>query len=59
MDEDEEQIEEETEKKVEKEEIVRKHLEDTYDLVGQLNYKELGNKYSNIKEIFDDKQRDY
>ena len=58
IDEDEEQIEEETEKKVEKEEIVRKHLEDTYDLVGQLNYKELGNKYSNTRDIFEDRQRD-
>ena len=51
-------IEEETEKNIEKEEIVIKHLEDTYDLVGQLNYKELGNKYSNTREIFEDRQRD-
>jgi len=58
MEEDEEQIEEETNKKVEKEELVRKHLEDTYDLVGQLNYKEIGIKYSNTKEIYEDRQRD-
>ena len=58
MDDDEEQIEEETSKKVEKEELVRKHLEDTYDLVGQLNYKELGVRYSNINEKKEDRQRD-
>lgn len=59
MDEDEEQIvEEETSKEIEKEELVRKHLEDTYDLVGQLNYKELGIKYTNTREIFEDRQRD-
>ena len=58
IDEDEEQIEEELDKKIEKEDLVRKHLEDTYDLVGQLNYKELGIKYTNTKEIFGDRQRD-
>ena len=59
MDEDEEQvIEDEIEKKVEKEELVRKHLEDTYDLVGQLNYKELGIKYTNTRDICEDRQRD-
>lgn len=58
IDEEEQIIEEETDKKVEKEELVRKHLEDTYDLVGQLNYKELGVKYSNTKERFEDRQRD-
>ena len=46
------------EKKVDKEELVRKHLEDTYDLVGQLNYKELGIKYTNTREIYEDRQRD-
>ena len=60
MDEDEEQVvEEETTKKIEKEELVREHLEDTYDLVGQLNYKELGIKYiTNTRDIFEDRQRD-
>ena len=58
LDEDEEQIEEETNKKIEKEEVVRKHLEETYDLVGQLNYKELGIKYTNTREIIEDRQRD-
>ena len=52
------QIEEEAREEVEKEDFVRKHLEDTYDLVGQLNYKELGIKYNNAKEIFEDRQRD-
>ena len=58
VDEDEEQIEEETEKKVEREDFVRKHLEDIYDLVGQLNYKELGIKYTNTRENLNDRQRD-
>lgn len=59
IDEDEEQIEEETREEIEKEDFVRKHLEDTYDLVGQLNYKELGIKYNtNTRDIFEDRQRD-
>lgn len=60
MDEDEEEIaQDEVEEKIEKEDFIRKHLEDTYDLVGQLNYKELGIKYNNnTKEIFEDRQRD-
>jgi len=58
MDEEEDQIEEEVSKETDKEELVRKHLEDTYDLVGQLNYKELGIKYTNTREIFEDRQRD-
>jgi len=59
IDEDEEQIEEETREEVEKEDFVRKHLEDTYDLVGQLNYKELGIKYNtNTRDIFEERQRD-
>lgn len=59
MDEEEEEIsQDEIDKKIEKEDFIRKHLEDTYDLVGQLNYKELGIKYNNTKEIFEERQRD-
>ena len=54
---DEEDLEQKESKASEKEKAVRKHLEDTYDLVGKLNYKELGIRYTNNeKEKFIDRQ---
>ena len=47
---DEEDIEQKQTKASEKEMLVRKHLEETYNLVGKLNYKEIGVRYSNTKE---------
>lgn len=47
---DEEDIEQKQVKATEKEILVRKHLEETYNLVGKLNYKEIGVRYSNTKE---------
>ena len=47
---DEEDIEPKKEKKV------RKHLDKTYNLVGKLNYKEIGVRYSNTKEKFEERQ---
>lgn len=44
---DEEDIEPKQEKTSEKEKKVRKHLEETYRLVGKLNYKEIGARYNN------------
>lgn len=55
---DEEDLEQKETKATKQEENVRKHLEDTYDLVGNLNYKELGAKYSNIKDFNQDRQRE-
>ena len=53
---DEEDLEQKESKASEKEKAVRKHLEETYDLVGKLNYKEMGSRYSSVKEKFIDKQ---
>ena len=47
---DEEDIEQKQSKATEREILVRKHLEDTYKLVGKLNYKEIGVRYSNTKD---------
>jgi len=55
---DEEDLEPKETKATEQEKIVRDHLEQTYDLVGKLNYKEMGTKYSNIKENQQDRQRE-
>lgn len=52
---DEEDIEPKKTKASKKEENVRKHLEDTYNLVGKLNYKEIGVKYS-TKEKQEERQ---
>ncbi len=54
---DEEDIEEK-EEVTKKEEKVRKHLEETYNLVGKLNYKEMGIKYNNTIDKIDEKQLD-
>ena len=40
----------------EKEKKVRKHLEETCNLVGKLNYKEMGTKYNGLKEKIEEKQ---
>lgn len=53
---DEEDIEQKQTKATEKELLVRKHLEETYSLVGKLNYKEIGVRYSNTKEKQVDRQ---
>ena len=53
---DEEDIEQKPSKASKKEKKVRKHLEDTYNLVGKLNYKEIGVRYSSTKEKFEDRQ---
>jgi len=55
---DEEDLEQKTSKATEREIAVIKHLEETYNLVGNLNYKELGIKYSNIKQTKEDRQRE-
>lgn len=47
---DEEDIVQKESKATERELLVRKHLEETYNLVGKLNYKEIGVRYSNTKE---------
>ena len=52
---DEDEIEEQEEKKISKSEKVRKHLKETYNIVGKLNYKELGVRYSNTKEKTENK----
>lgn len=53
---DEEDIEQKQSKATEREILVRKHLEDTYNLVGKLNYKEIGVRYSNTKDKQVDRQ---
>ena len=53
---DEEDIEPKECKQTEKESKVKKHLEDTYNLVGKLNYKEIGVRYSNTKEKQEERQ---
>lgn len=52
---DEEDIEQKQSKASEKEKKVKKHLEDTYNLVGKLNYREMGVRYS-TKEKFEERQ---
>ena len=52
----EEDIEQKQSKATEREMLVRKHLEDTYNLVGKLNYKEIGVRYSNTKEKREERQ---
>ena len=52
---DEEDIEQKQTKASEQEKKVRKHLEETYDLVGKLNYREMGVRYS-TKEKFEERQ---
>lgn len=53
---DEEDIEPKKYKVTEKEIKVRKHLEKTYNLVGKLNYKEIGARYSGAKEKQEERQ---
>ena len=53
---DEEDIEPKKEKASGKEKKVRNHLDRTYNLVGKLNYKEIGVRYSNTKEKIEDRQ---
>lgn len=53
---DEEDIEPKKTKATEKEKKVRKHLDTTYNLVGKLNYKEIGVRYGNTKELREDRQ---
>ena len=53
---DEEDIEQKQSRATERELLVRKHLEDTYNLVGKLNYKEIGVRYSNTKDKQIDRQ---
>lgn len=53
---DEEDIEQRQSKASVKEKKVRKHLEDTYNLVGKLNYKEMGVRYNNSKEKVEERQ---
>ena len=53
---DEEDIEPKEYKETEKEKKVKKHLEDTYNLVGKLNYKEIGVRYSSTKEKQEERQ---
>ena len=48
---DEEDIELKQTKSSEKEKKVRKHLEETYNLVGKLNYREMGVRYSTKEKI--------
>lgn len=55
---DEEDIEPKQYAITEEEKKVRRHLEDTYNLVGKLNYKEIGVKYSNTKEKQEEIQRE-
>lgn len=53
---DEEDIEQRQSKASIKEKKVRKHLEDTYNLVGKLNYKEMGVRYNNSKDKVEERQ---
>lgn len=53
---DEEDMEQKQSKATEKEKKVRKHLEETYNLVGKLNYKEMGVRYSNTKDKTEERQ---
>lgn len=55
---DEEDIEQKQSKASKKEKKVRKHLEETYKLVGKLNYKEMGVRYNNnnAKEKIEERQ---
>lgn len=48
---DEEDIEQKQSKATEKERKVRKHLEETYNLVGKLNYREMGVRYSTKDKV--------
>lgn len=52
---DEEDIEQKQSKASEKEKKARKHLEETYNLVGKLNYREMGVRYS-TKEKLEERQ---
>lgn len=54
---DEEDIEPRQEKASEKDKKVRKHLDETYNLVGKLNYKEIGVRYNNsTKDKIEERQ---
>ena len=53
---DEEDIEPKQEKASEKDKKVRKHLEETYLLVGKLNYKEIGVRYNSTKDKMEERQ---
>lgn len=53
---DEEDIEPKKNNSSKKEIKVRKHLENTYNLVGKLNYKEIGVRYNNTKDKQEERQ---
>lgn len=53
---DEEDIEVKEYKTSKREMQVREHLQDTYNLVGKLNYKEIGVRYNSTKEKQEEKQ---
>ena len=53
---DEEDIEPKKVNSSKKEIKVRKHLENTYNLVGKLNYKEIGVRYNNTKDKQEERQ---
>lgn len=54
---DEEDMEPKQEKASEKDKKVRKHLDETYNLVGKLNYKEIGVRYNNsTKDKIEERQ---
>ena len=53
---DEEDIEPKQDKASEKEKKVRKHLEETYNLVGKLNYREIGVRYNSTKDKISERQ---
>lgn len=53
---DEEDIEPRQSKATEKERKVRKHLEETHNIVGKLNYKEIGVRYGSTKEKQEERQ---
>ena len=55
---DEEDIEPKKSNASKKELKVREHLEQTYNLVGKLNYKEIGVRYSTTKDKIEERQID-
>ena len=51
-----EDIEQKSDRITKKEKKIINHLEETYKLVGKLNYKEIGIKYNNIKNKIEERQ---
>ena len=54
--EEEEKVEIPRRKSTKKELQVREHLEETYKLVGKLNYKEIGEKYNALRDTYKERQ---